>query len=202
MKIVTRLLKFSSVSQKRVPLRDASSFVFTLTDKESGVIRYGICLNFFRPFDRKYVSEVKNRVYKANDSTSEGRNGDAENHRNRTGSNVAADTISQCSTDSDNLSWNGSLEGIENSLQISMTFLKTVFYFVNSDLEDRNWPVLKINWAKYKRPLWSSCAGLDLLSKGTRNLCRNINIAWQFSMQAKSHCNCCSPVWEICASFI
>ncbi|XP_075240925.1 MAP kinase-activating death domain protein-like isoform X7 [Convolutriloba macropyga] len=104
-----------SVSQKRVPLRDASSFVFTLTDKESGVIRYGICLNFFRPFDRKYVSEVKNRVYKANDSTSEGRNGDAENHRNRTGSNVAADTISQCSTDSDNLSWNGSLEGHNNA---------------------------------------------------------------------------------------
>uniref|UniRef100_A0A4W4GZF7 MAP kinase-activating death domain protein n=1 Tax=Electrophorus electricus TaxID=8005 RepID=A0A4W4GZF7_ELEEL len=32
-----------SVRQRRVSLRDDSSFVFTLTDKDSGVTRYGIC---------------------------------------------------------------------------------------------------------------------------------------------------------------
>ncbi|XP_062845493.1 MAP kinase-activating death domain protein isoform X3 [Trichomycterus rosablanca] len=41
-----------SVRQHRVSLRDDSSFVFTLTDKDSGVTRYGICLNFYRSFQR------------------------------------------------------------------------------------------------------------------------------------------------------
>ncbi|XP_076854165.1 LOW QUALITY PROTEIN: MAP kinase-activating death domain protein [Brachyhypopomus gauderio] len=41
-----------SVRQRRVSLRDDSSFVFTLTDKDSGVTRYGICVNFYRSFQR------------------------------------------------------------------------------------------------------------------------------------------------------
>ena len=39
-----------SVGPKRLSLRDGSCFVFTLTDKDSGKTRYGICLSFFRPF--------------------------------------------------------------------------------------------------------------------------------------------------------
>ncbi|XP_038663199.1 MAP kinase-activating death domain protein isoform X9 [Scyliorhinus canicula] len=42
-----------SVRQKRTSLRDDSSFVFTLTDKDSGVIRYGVCLNFYRSFQKR-----------------------------------------------------------------------------------------------------------------------------------------------------
>lgn len=38
-------------------LRDASSFVFALTDKDSGKTRYGICVNFYRPVD-KAVAQV------------------------------------------------------------------------------------------------------------------------------------------------
>ncbi|XP_067902885.1 MAP kinase-activating death domain protein [Heterodontus francisci] len=41
-----------SVRQKRTSLRDDSSFVFTLTDKDSGVIRYGVCVNFYRSFQK------------------------------------------------------------------------------------------------------------------------------------------------------
>ncbi|XP_037390388.1 MAP kinase-activating death domain protein isoform X48 [Pygocentrus nattereri] len=41
-----------SIRQRRVSLRDDSSFVFTLTDKDSGVTRYGICVNFYRSFQR------------------------------------------------------------------------------------------------------------------------------------------------------
>lgn len=41
-----------SMRQRRVSLRDDSSFVFTLTDKDSGITRYGICLNFYRSFQR------------------------------------------------------------------------------------------------------------------------------------------------------
>uniref|UniRef100_A0A7N6C636 MAP kinase-activating death domain protein n=1 Tax=Anabas testudineus TaxID=64144 RepID=A0A7N6C636_ANATE len=39
-----------SIRQRRVSLRDDSSFVFTLTDKDSGITRYGICVNFYRSF--------------------------------------------------------------------------------------------------------------------------------------------------------
>lgn len=41
-----------SVRQRRVSLRDDASFVFTLTDKDSGITRYGICVNFYRSFQR------------------------------------------------------------------------------------------------------------------------------------------------------
>lgn len=33
-------------------IRDASSFVFMLTDKDSGKVRYGICVNFYRPVEK------------------------------------------------------------------------------------------------------------------------------------------------------
>ncbi|GCC19170.1 hypothetical protein chiPu_0018245 [Chiloscyllium punctatum] len=42
-----------SVRQRRTSLRDDSSFVFTLTDKDSGVIRYGVCVNFYRSFQKR-----------------------------------------------------------------------------------------------------------------------------------------------------
>ncbi|KAH0807559.1 hypothetical protein GEV33_015230 [Tenebrio molitor] len=42
----------SSVGPRRTALREASSFVFTLTDKDSGKTRYGICVNFYRPVER------------------------------------------------------------------------------------------------------------------------------------------------------
>ncbi|XP_031340209.1 MAP kinase-activating death domain protein isoform X5 [Photinus pyralis] len=47
----------SSVGPRRTALREASSFVFTLTDKDSGKTRYGICVNFYRPIE-KYQSGI------------------------------------------------------------------------------------------------------------------------------------------------
>lgn len=41
-----------SVGPKRMSLRETTSFVFTLTEKDSGKVRYGMCVNFFRPFER------------------------------------------------------------------------------------------------------------------------------------------------------
>ncbi|XP_015281894.1 PREDICTED: MAP kinase-activating death domain protein isoform X2 [Gekko japonicus] len=46
-----------SVRQKRMSLRDDTSFVFTLTDKDKGVIRYGICVNFYRSFQKRVPKE-------------------------------------------------------------------------------------------------------------------------------------------------
>ncbi|XP_023706235.1 MAP kinase-activating death domain protein isoform X5 [Cryptotermes secundus] len=41
-----------SVGPRRTVLREATSFVFTLTEKDSGKSRYGICVNFYRPMER------------------------------------------------------------------------------------------------------------------------------------------------------
>lgn len=38
-------------------IREATSFIFTLTDKDSGKTRYGVCVNFYRPVER-YVSSA------------------------------------------------------------------------------------------------------------------------------------------------
>ncbi|XP_041365425.1 MAP kinase-activating death domain protein-like isoform X2 [Gigantopelta aegis] len=45
-----------SVGPKRMSLRETTSFVFTLTEKDSGITRYGICVNFFRPFEKQSYS--------------------------------------------------------------------------------------------------------------------------------------------------
>lgn len=42
-----------SVSAKKTTLQSSTSFVFTLTEKDSGVERYGMCLNFYRPYERR-----------------------------------------------------------------------------------------------------------------------------------------------------
>lgn len=41
-------------------IRDASSFVFTLTDKDSGKTRFGICVNFYRPIEKNTVPGAAN----------------------------------------------------------------------------------------------------------------------------------------------
>ncbi|XP_058924049.1 MAP kinase-activating death domain protein isoform X5 [Kogia breviceps] len=46
-----------SVRQRRVSLREDTSFVFTLTDKDTGVTRYGICVNFYRSFQKRVPKE-------------------------------------------------------------------------------------------------------------------------------------------------
>uniref|UniRef100_A0A8C9LDK6 MAP kinase-activating death domain protein n=1 Tax=Pavo cristatus TaxID=9049 RepID=A0A8C9LDK6_PAVCR len=46
-----------SVRQRRMSFRDDTSFVFTLTDKDTGVIRYGICVNFYRSFQKRVPKE-------------------------------------------------------------------------------------------------------------------------------------------------
>ena len=42
-----------SVGPKRTGLRESTSFVFTLTEKDTGLTRYGMCLNFYRPFEKR-----------------------------------------------------------------------------------------------------------------------------------------------------
>lgn len=38
-----------TVGPRRITFRETTSFVFTLTEKDDAKIRFGICLNFFRP---------------------------------------------------------------------------------------------------------------------------------------------------------
>ncbi|XP_053599948.1 MAP kinase-activating death domain protein isoform X4 [Plodia interpunctella] len=55
-----------SVGPRRAPghpaSRDCSSFVFTLTDKDSGKTRYGICVNFYRGVERAPAAGGRERV--------------------------------------------------------------------------------------------------------------------------------------------
>ncbi|XP_052133086.1 MAP kinase-activating death domain protein-like, partial [Frankliniella occidentalis] len=44
-----------SVGPRRTNRREATSFTFTLTEKDSGKCRYGICVNFYRPVERLAV---------------------------------------------------------------------------------------------------------------------------------------------------
>lgn len=65
-----------SVGAKRMSLRETTSFVFTLTEKDSGKVRYGMCVNFFRPFEkyrgeRRQHSSSSDRKYSSS-SYSEG----------------------------------------------------------------------------------------------------------------------------------
>ncbi|GBP63223.1 MAP kinase-activating death domain protein [Eumeta japonica] len=56
------------VGPRRAPLagplaasRDTTSFVFTLTDKDSGKTRYGVCVNFYRPVERATAPGPRDR---------------------------------------------------------------------------------------------------------------------------------------------
>ncbi|XP_044125524.1 MAP kinase-activating death domain protein isoform X3 [Bufo gargarizans] len=65
-----------SVRQKRMSLRDDTSFVFTLTDKDSGVTRYGICVNFYRSFQKRILKDKSRKQPKpASENGSEGSDG-------------------------------------------------------------------------------------------------------------------------------
>lgn len=57
-----------SVGAKRLTLSDGNCFVFTLTDKDSGKTRYGICMSFFRPF-KKFQEKKKSEKKIANSDT-------------------------------------------------------------------------------------------------------------------------------------
>uniref|UniRef100_A0A3Q3WHQ9 MAP kinase-activating death domain protein n=1 Tax=Mola mola TaxID=94237 RepID=A0A3Q3WHQ9_MOLML len=61
-----------SIRQRRVSLRDDSSFVFTLTDKDSGITRYGICVNFYRSFQRGHHPKAAETASDGSDSNSGG----------------------------------------------------------------------------------------------------------------------------------
>lgn len=60
----------TTIGAKQMSLRDRQSFVFALTDKDSGKRRYGTCLNFYRPFKRKYRPVKQLRQQNSIESTS------------------------------------------------------------------------------------------------------------------------------------
>lgn len=62
-----------SVGPKSVTLRETTSFVFTLTEKDTGLVRYGICINFYRPFGKRaYQSDIWQKAERSN--TNSGQN--------------------------------------------------------------------------------------------------------------------------------
>ncbi|XP_043562246.1 MAP kinase-activating death domain protein isoform X4 [Chiloscyllium plagiosum] len=76
-----------SVRQRRTSLRDDSSFVFTLTDKDSGVIRYGVCVNFYRSFQKRSRDRPDRSLQHAKGSAAE--TPDNEQNNSDSGSSLA-----------------------------------------------------------------------------------------------------------------
>ncbi|XP_059507933.1 MAP kinase-activating death domain protein isoform X5 [Stegostoma tigrinum] len=76
-----------SVRQRRTSLRDDSSFVFTLTDKDSGVIRYGVCVNFYRSFQKRSRDRPDRSLPHAKGSATE--TPDTEQNNSDSGSSLA-----------------------------------------------------------------------------------------------------------------
>lgn len=53
-----------STVSKKFSLREANSFIFTLTDKDTNRVRYGVCMNIYRPCSQflfKESTEIKHR---------------------------------------------------------------------------------------------------------------------------------------------
>ena len=73
--------------------RDTTSFIFSLTEKDSARVRYGICINFFRPIEKKYhhhnhTSEQKNvkrnsRSARVNENMNKNDESDEEASKNK-----------------------------------------------------------------------------------------------------------------------
>ena len=57
-----------SAGPKRMSLRESTSFVFTLTEKDTGRTRFGMCVNFYRPFERKLSHSDRSRQERTSSS--------------------------------------------------------------------------------------------------------------------------------------
>lgn len=70
-----------NVGPKRMSLRESTSFVFSLTEKDTGRTRYGICVNFYRSFEKRPSYNLdrnkaeRNISVASNASTSSGEQG-------------------------------------------------------------------------------------------------------------------------------
>lgn len=50
-----------SSQQRANSNRDTTSFIFSLTEKDSARVRFGVCINFFRPIEKKHTAEQRRR---------------------------------------------------------------------------------------------------------------------------------------------
>ncbi|XP_075545658.1 rab3 GDP-GTP exchange factor isoform X1 [Dermacentor variabilis] len=58
------------VGPRRTSLRESTPFVFALTEKDTSRVRYGICVNFFRPFDRAALHTQRSSSVESGDGGS------------------------------------------------------------------------------------------------------------------------------------
>jgi hypothetical protein len=53
-----------SSQQKANSSKETTSFIFSLTEKDSARVRYGVCFNFFRPIEKKFDQHRRNSLQK------------------------------------------------------------------------------------------------------------------------------------------
>lgn len=83
----------TTIGAKQMSHRDRHSFVFAITDKESGRRRYGVCLNFYRPFKRKYGVREPVKQQTSVESTSSAEGGAAATQKSRVKSRLKSHTL-------------------------------------------------------------------------------------------------------------
>lgn len=66
--------------------RDTTSFIFTLTEKDSARVRYGVCINFFRPIEKKIDKHRRIKAQHQDDTDDEnlGQSCQVDNRKKRT----------------------------------------------------------------------------------------------------------------------
>ena len=74
-----------ATASKPFSIRQMNSFVFTLTDKETGITRYGICCNFFRPC-LGMTGKTKLKLDKRSSASSTGSSSSTDEQVSATGS--------------------------------------------------------------------------------------------------------------------
>lgn len=57
------------VGPRRTSLRESTPFVFALTEKDTSRVRYGICVNFFRPIDRAALHTQRSSSVESGDGS-------------------------------------------------------------------------------------------------------------------------------------
>ncbi|XP_022252703.1 MAP kinase-activating death domain protein-like [Limulus polyphemus] len=91
-----------SVGPKRISLRESNSFVFTLTEKDTSRVRYGICVNFYRPVE-KHQGQGRTLRYSVGQKSEE-RHSSAEKGFDGTSDGTFSRTLNPTDSDQDSKS--------------------------------------------------------------------------------------------------
>ncbi len=93
--------------------KDATSFIFSLTEKDSSRVRHGVCINFFRPIEKRYDQKRREeqKFKKTSSKTKSDVETESENESINDGANTEKQQIPKSSSNSSRLSESNTTKG-------------------------------------------------------------------------------------------